>query len=761
MRFLFCFALAAPGLAAAAQPPAPATAGELVVVAPAPLTIGAAEMQEGAVRLLPQPPPAAGSVVLQSLEKGAPGVSLSDAQGSPFQRSLVYRGFQASPLQGAGQGLAVYVDGVRFNQPFGDTVDWDLIPDAAVRTITLEGANPLFGLNALGGSVSVQLKNGFSDPGGEAEVSGGSFGRRSESVSFGRADGGLDIFLSAAAHDERGWRDFSPQRVRQLYADLGLRRGGWESHAGVIVADNHLFGEGPAPVQLLAVDRSAVFTHPDETRNRFGLLRLETAGPLGHGLTLSASAYAGRLRQSTANADASDAAPCADDDEVLCLEEDGPLLTAPGGSAIPNFLAGGPYAQLNTTGTRTTSAGAAAHLTAAGRLFGRDNVLVLGAALDHGRTDFSASSTLGALTVDRGFGGPGAPIDQPGGPIAPVSLVARNTYLGVYASDAFNLTRALTLSLSGRVNQARLALDDQLGEALNGRHHFTRVDPAATLTWRPRDGLRAYVGYAEASRAPTAAELSCASPESPCSLTNLFVADPDLKPALAHTWEAGVRGRRTGSHGLTLNWSAGLFRTDTDQDITLVMSEVRGRGFFQNVGRTRRQGLEAAVTAERGPWRAYANYALTDATFRTPLTLSSPDNPGADDEGRIFVEPGDRLPGAPRQRLNLGLRYAPARWSLGIDVRVASSQVFFGDEANLQPRLNGYTVADLDAGFRLTRALELFLQVRNLADARYATFGTFAQTSAVALAEAPGASDPRSVTPGEPRAFIGGLRASF
>jgi outer membrane receptor protein involved in Fe transport len=761
MRFLFCVALAAPGLAAAAQPPTPGTVGELVVVAPAPLTIGAAAMQEGAVTVLPPSPPAAGSAVLQALEKGAPGVSLSDAQGSPFQRNLVYRGFQASPLQGASQGLAVYVDGVRFNQPFGDTVDWDLIPDGAVRSITLEGANPLFGLNALGGSISVQLKNGFTDPGGEAEISGGSFGRHSESVSFGRAHGGLSFFLSAAADDERGWRDFSPQHVRQLYADLGLRRGGWESHAGVVLADNDLFGEGAAPVQLLAVDRAAVFTHPDETRNRYGLLRLETAGPLGHGLTLNASAYAGQLRQSTANGDASDAAPCADDEAVLCLEADGPLLTAPGGAAIPDFLAGGPYAQLNATETSTTSAGAAAHLTAAGRIFGRDNVLLVGAALDYGRTRFGASSTLGALTEDRGFGGPGVLIDQAGGPVAPVSLVARNTYLGVYASDAFALTRALTLSLSARVNQARLTLDDQLGEALNGRHRFTRVDPAATLTWRPRDGLRAYFGYAEASRAPTAAELSCASAESPCSLTNLFVADPDLKPALAHTWEAGVRGRRADAHDLSLSWNIGLFRTDTDQDITLVMSEVRGRGFFQNVGRTRRQGVQAAVTAERGPWRAYANYALTDATFRTPLVLSSPDNPGADEAGQIFVEPGDRLAGVPRHRLNLGVRYAPERWSLGLDVRAASSQVFFGDEANLQPRLKGYAVADLDGGLKLSRSLELFLQVRNLTDARYATFGTFTQTSAVALAEAPGASDPRSVTPGEPRAFIGGLRASF
>jgi outer membrane receptor protein involved in Fe transport len=763
MRSCFCLAFAAPSLALAQPAPVLSSGvGEVVVVARTPLTAQAPDAEAGAftVLKLDRPTPE-GSSVLRGLEEGAPGVSLIDAQGSSVQQGLSYRGFQASPLQGAAQGLAVYLDGVRFNQPFGDTVNWDLIPEGAVRSITLEGANPLFGLNALGGSVSVALKTGFSDPGGEAEAAGGSFGLRSESLRYGRAEGDVGLFVAASGQDERGWRAFSPQRLRQLYADAGLRRGGWESHAGVILADNDIFGEGSAPVELLAADRSAVFTHPDETRNRFALVRFTTEGPLRPGLTLDASAYAGRLVQATANGDASDAAPCDDDPGVLCLEADGPRLTDPAGAPIPDVLAGGPYAQLNVTTTRTTSAGLTAHLTADGRLFGRPNKLIAGAGLDLGRTRFAASTALGALTADRGFGGPGVVIDQAGGPISPVSIEARNLYAGLFGSDALQVARDLTLEVSARLNRASLDLDDQLGTALNGHHRFTRIDPAAGLSWRPRADVTVYASYAQASRSPTAAELSCASPEAPCSLTNLFVADPDLKPALAHTVETGLRGRRAGDDGITVTWSAGLFRTETDQDITLVMSDVRGRGFFQNVGRTRRQGVEAAIRVERGPWRAWANYALTDATFRTPLTLSSPDNPGADEGGQIFVQPGDRLPGVPRQRLNFGLRYEAARFSLGADVRASSSQVFFGDEANLQARLPGYAVADLDATVKLTSAVELFLQVRNLADARYATFGTFTETSAVPLAEAPGASDPRSVTPGEPRAFIGGLRASF
>jgi iron complex outermembrane receptor protein len=67
---------------------------------------------------------------LRALNQQVPGVTLDAAAGNPFQPNLFYHGFQASPLQGNPQGLAVYVNGARFNQPFGDTVNWDLIPDS-------------------------------------------------------------------------------------------------------------------------------------------------------------------------------------------------------------------------------------------------------------------------------------------------------------------------------------------------------------------------------------------------------------------------------------------------------------------------------------------------------------------------------------------------------------------------------------------------------------------------------------------------------
>src|SRR5262249_48602904 len=100
--------------------------------------------------------------LLRTLGTDLPGVSLDEGQGNPYQPNLIYRGYEASPLGGDPQGLAVYVDGARFNHPFGDATNWDLIPDIAIDQLTLEGSNPVFGLNALGGALAVSLKTGRS-----------------------------------------------------------------------------------------------------------------------------------------------------------------------------------------------------------------------------------------------------------------------------------------------------------------------------------------------------------------------------------------------------------------------------------------------------------------------------------------------------------------------------------------------------------------------------------------------------------------------
>jgi outer membrane receptor protein involved in Fe transport len=753
---LICLALLAPGFAFAA-PPLPSPAGEVVVTAPLAgselalekLPTWAQSLDSAAIER--RGPPA----VLQAMDERLAGVSLSEAQANPFQPNLSYRGFQASPLGGDAQGLAVYVDGARFNQPFGDTVDWDLIPDGAVQAVTLEGSTPAFGLNALGGALSVQLKTGFSSPGLQASVSGGSFGRWASEAQAGFASRDRAIFLMAGAAHDGGWRDFSPSDLRQGYIDYGWRSGSAEGHLSLLAADNSLTGNGPAPVELLTARPDAVFTHPDLTLNRHLRAMASIRTQLGASWSLSGVAYAGRLDQRTRNADVSDVEPCPARPGLLCLGQ--APATDPSGRPIPDTLDGGPYAQLNRTATRSDAFGVSLQLSSMAPVLGRTSHAVLGASLDGGRTRFSASSELGAMTSDRGFGETLAVIDQADGSIAPVRVDADSLYFGFYAQEVIDLTGALSIDASARLNLARLNLHDRLGQALNGRHDYGRLNPSIGASWRLSPQTVVFADYAEANRTPTPAEISCAGPERPCSLTNFFVGDPGLAQVVARTAEAGLKGR-AASGRVTLRWGLDGYRTWSHDEIILTASDVHGRAFFQNVGSTRRQGVEASMEAQSGRLSAWASYAWTDARFRSALVLNSPDNPEADVNGLIHVRPGARLPGVPAHRLKLGLDYdVTDALHVGSSLVVSSGQVLFGDEANLTPGTGAYAVLGLTASYRVGQ-VEIFGEAGNLTDAGYATFGTFCPTDQAPIAEAPGAGNPRCLSPGAPRAFRIGLK---
>ncbi len=753
--------LAVASAAGSAQPPSVA---EVEVVATAPLP--GSDVPVGLVATHVQTLSEADLVrvgapaALGALDARLTGVSLGDAQDNPFQPNLFYRGFQASPLAGDAQGLAVYLDGARFNQPFGDTVDWDLIPDQAISSVTLQGSNPVFGLNALGGSLAVKLKTGFTDPGAETVLAGGSHGQWQAQSQLGASDDGRAMFAAVARIHDDGWRDHSPSDLLQGYLDLGWKADGKEAHLKVMGADNSLTGNGPAPVELLAARRASVFTFPDETHNRYVRVSLSGAAALAKDWALDVEVYAARLSQRTLNGDASDVEPCAADPGLLCLDDD--IVTDTAGGAVTDFLAGGPYGQLNQTAQRSDAFGGSIQLSSTSALVGRANHFILGAGVDAGRTRFAATSLLGALTSERGFAGPGVNIDQADGSIAPVNLTAVNSYLGVYALDVLSLTPALSISASARLNLAYEQLQDHLGTALNGRHHFSRFDPAVGATYRLAPQLTAYAGLSATNRAPTPAELSCAAPSAPCSLTNFFVADPDLKQVNATTFEAGLRGKLDLGAGATLRWTADAYRTQTHNDIIFSASAVRGRAFFRNAGDTRRQGLEASLEWKGPRLTAYLGYAFTDATFRSPLILDSPDNPEADASGLIMVRPGDRMPGAPEHRLKLGMDYrVTSALQLGATAVFSSGQVLFGDEANLTPKTRPYAVFGLEGGYQLTPGLELFGSIANLFDAGFETFGTFCPTSDVTLAEALGAADTRCLSPAAPRSVRGGLRARF
>ncbi len=703
--------------------------------------------------------------LLGALTRQVAGVSLQDAQNNPWQPNLTYRGFTASPLQGQAQGLAVYLDGARLNLPFGDTVPFDFIPEAALSRMTLLDASPVYGLNALGGALTLDTKTGRSDPGIDASVTGGRFGYVETSLAAGYAKDSFSVFGAFQYSHDDGWRDFSPSSLYNGYIDIGWDTADYGIHLKAIGADTDLTGNGVSPVELLEADRRAVFTWPDNSEGRYGRISLHPWAALSDNSRIEASLYAQRLTVKSLNGDAADIEACEDDAALLCLEpigdeEEESVLTDATGAQIGALPGDTAYGVLNRGRSRTRGAGMLVQFVDQRPLGAGENHLVIGFSLDTSRTRFGTSTELGTMTAERSVGGLGTTIVQADGAIAPVSLVARTRYWGVFMQERLPLLPGLSAEIGLRYNHARVKLDDRIGTALDGKHRFQRVNPGIELDYQVNAHLALRAGYAETNRAPTPAELSCADENAPCSLANFFVADPPLKQVVAKSWELGASSK-TNVGGWTVAGLFSAYRTTNTNDIQYVASEIRGRAYFRNIGKTRRQGVELGMTAARDGWRTSLSYAFTDATYRAPFMVSSPAHPLADAGGEIAVTRGDRLPAVPRHSVALALDYRGQGWSLGGDLIARSGVYLAGDEANLTPKIGGHAIVNLRGSADLMPGISLFAEVKNALGRKYETFGTFGEVDEVFLAEAPDATNPRAYGPGAPRRWYAGIRARF
>src|SRR3984893_7030624 len=383
---------------------------------------------------------------LRALNEDVPGVTLDAAAGNPFQPNLIYHGFLASPLQGNPQGLAVYLNGARFNQPFGDTVNWDLIPDLAIDRMDLVGSNPVFGLNALGGALSVRMKNGFTYQGGELDLLGGSFAHYQGNLQYGIQSGNVAAYVAATGLHEGGWRDLQSSNLGNCYGDLGWRGNRGEVHVNLTAAQTRLNGPGTSPVELLAVAPGAQFTAPNLITNQYAQVNLTGSYDINDTTSLQGLAYYTYLSQKVYNGNVPNASPCVDPDQAgfLCVS-DGVFATDRAGNAIPDFLNGGPYSDLDQQSTNTNGYGASLQVNNHDELFGHHNQLIAGFSFDGAQTIFSASSQIGGISLsDRVFAGPGITIDQADGSIAPVRVGASDVYYGLFFTDTFDLTSQLS-----------------------------------------------------------------------------------------------------------------------------------------------------------------------------------------------------------------------------------------------------------------------------------------------------------------------------
>lgn len=680
------------------------------------------------------------------------GMQVNDIQGSPFQADLTYRGYRASGLLGASQGLSVYLDGVRVNEPFGDLVNWDMVPEFALQSLTvLPGANPTFGLNTLGGAIVLETVDGRSAEGSRAELGIGSHGRRRAELGLGQRHGdGWHSFVGGTAFQDGGWRDHSPGRQTLLLAKLGRSQGegvgSTDWSLGLLAGRATLVGNGLLPAytlhdgaadqpDLYARSRQAVYTHPDSTRNQLAQATLQWTRTQDNG-RLQALAYARNSQRDTLNGDAAEA-----------IDPDAPSVNA----------------ALNTSTTRQSAWGLGLSLA---QRSGAHQWQV-GASVDASRVRYHQQEQEGSFDASRGVL-PGAE-----DPELSAAVTGQSLHLGLYATDTWRLAAGTHLTATLRGNRSRVTntlttVNDNTNLAeVKPKESFTytSLNPALGLAQQLGTGLTVFGNLARNTRVPTVIELGCADPAAPCRLPVGLQSDPYLKQVRATSLEAGLRWRPADAPGRQ-RVEVALFRTDNRDDIVFgSVSATSQLGYFQNVGRTRHQGLEAAWQAQLGPVAVSAGYNHLQATYQTTAILRM--------GGRnVQIRPGTRMAGLPRHSAKLAADWAlGGGWQLGIDAQLLSRRGVQGNEdglledgASTPQRLHiaGQALLHLRLQWQATPALSLVARVQNALDKRYASYGALAETVFDAQGQHTGNGMPALfVAPGAPRSVYAGLRLRF
>jgi outer membrane receptor protein involved in Fe transport len=595
---------------------------------------------------------------------------------------------------------------------------------------------------------------------------GGSYGRLQSSVQWGKQVGNYAIYGAIEAAQDNGYRDASASQIRRFYGDIGYKGDSAELHLNIGGADNTFGATATAPAELLSQSWSSVYTTPQTSRNEVGYINATARVDATPTWTLQGALHFRSFYQSTVDGNATDAQPCADL-TLLCFNGPASANGLNGQQLANPFAPNATLGEIDRTTTQTTSVGTTLQATDTDKLFGHDNHFVIGGSFDYGVTNFSASAELGVIQPNYLIPGSGIFLGPSGDPVSdgPVSLRSTNAYTGLYALDTFDVTNAFSVSAGGRLNVANIRLDDELGGALDGDYTFTRFNPMIGGTYKINGDVTAYAGYSEANRAPTPLELGCADPVHPCIVASFLVSDPALKQVIARTLETGLRGTHDyGADVGVFGWKLGVYRTEDQDDILNIPSPFQqGFGYFENVGATRRQGVEAEVNFKADKFAVYASYAYVDATFLNALTLAS-NSPFADANGNIQVVPGDQIPSIPHHRVKIGAAYSitPAL-KVGADMVAVSSQYYAGDASNQFETLPAYAVVNADASYQINQNIQIYMRVENILNNRYYTYGTFFDTTQVPNFGNGGAAfmDPRSLSPAQPRSIYAGMKATF
>jgi outer membrane receptor protein involved in Fe transport len=710
---------------------------------------------------------AGGENLAEFMAHNLSGVNVNELSGSPFQNDITFRGFRASPVLGSSQGISVYLDGVRVNEPFGDVVNWDMVPEAAIADLALvTGANPLYGLNTLGGALAFRTKSGLTDPGGEAEFSLTGQGRRRADIAYGwQGAKGWHSFVGATLFDDEGWRAHSAGRLGNILVKVGRAMGGTDWSATLLGGRSRVLGNGLLPDPLYQADRRAVYTYPDTTRNRLLQGTFNLTQHIGRDSELSAVVYVRNSRRDTVNGDVSEDYDDYVEDCAAGFGANGaPLepascgLTREQGAAMHAGV-------LNTTSTRQDGRGVnLAFSTRRGALR-----LDAGASFDQSDVKYAQFEQAAFVTEGREVIGDPLEAREPTS-----SVVGRSRTAGIYLAASTPIAPGTQLTASARYGRTQVdnTLSNERGVQPAERFTYSRLNPSLGITHVLGRRMSLFANVAQGNRVPTVIELGCADPDNPCRLPVGLQSDPYLKQVVARTMEAGVRGRFQGDEA-SGSYSLSLHRTVNRDDI-LFLSAPSRQGYFSNFERTRHQGLDAQLSRQSGRLGIRLAYSYLQAVYDADGELFT----GA---RKVQVRRGTQMAGLPRHsaRLSLDWNMRP-ELTIGADLHAVSSLVTQGNEDGLTEdaedgedaqradwRVHGYLLLGLRASYRPADKWEFFTRVSNVFNRRYESFGAvapdlFPRGRLLAPHEEEGeAGHARFVAPGAPRTFVAGLRYRF
>jgi outer membrane receptor protein involved in Fe transport len=720
------------------------------------------------------------------------GVTVTELGGNPWQPEIYFRGYSSSPLLGNSQGLSTYIDGVRVNEPFGDVTSWDKIPSFAIGSMqVVPGSNPLYGLNTLGGAIAIQTKSGRDNLGAAVEYEAGSWGRQRALVEYGGVsqDGSVDYMLGFQHTTEDGWRRYSPSHVNQLFAKTGWQNETTKLDLAYIGSDNNLIGNGLTPEFLLRGDKDQIHTRPDQTKNYSHMLTLNGSHWMNDDTLFSGNVYYKKANRGTLNGDGYENS--ADDTETLeGYEQFGPCAADPGEDECEVI-----GSVLNRTNTKQDTYGFTGQFAFNEDFMGKENQFVVGAGYDYSLIRFKQSEqanvgdiegTIGTLLPsDEVFD----PTRQPtfvGDGVLPqrqtTGLTGKQYTARLFATDTLSLNDKWHLNLGASWNFTRIDNVDTLRgdngpRTLTARDSYTRLNPTIGLTHTPSESLTFYTSYSESSRAPTAIEVGCSNPANPCLLPAALADDPPLNQVVAKTYEFGGRGRLTDS----INWNAGVYHATNHDDIQFVASnQLAGAGYFKNVGRTQRQGLDLGLNGVADRFKWGATYSLVHATYDSDVEFVNGSNSsGFDNDGIFTAKNGDRLPAIPLHQLKLRGQFAVTpSWNIGANVIGYSSQYVIGNENNKHQanaaqcdggeecatgkgKISGYFIVNLDTQYNFGNGWKMFAKATNIFDRDYNLSGRLAESLFDANGQFGEESKVLAVLPGAPRAAWLGLRYEF